>query len=116
MKLTKTDKKEIKLWIKALRSGKYKQTEGTLENGLGYCCLGVACRLFTKNPKTNSLNQLLGYETEHQPHGKRWLNLIDLKMGCVFGISLMGMNDDLGYSFNEIADVIDFFLDNGILE
>jgi len=42
-------KKNRKAWVKALRSGKYKQTKSALVNGRGdaYCCLGVAaCALF----------------------------------------------------------------------
>lgn len=30
-------------WVTALRSGKYEQTEETLYDGVGFCCLGVAC-------------------------------------------------------------------------
>ena len=37
-------KPEIKTrWVEALRSGKYMQTQGTLRNGEGFCCLGVLC-------------------------------------------------------------------------
>jgi hypothetical protein len=33
-------------WVKALRSGEYKQGTGTLGNAKdGYCCIGVACRI-----------------------------------------------------------------------
>ena len=38
-----------KQWLRALRSGCYKQTQktlGLLEAGPGFCCLGVACLLF----------------------------------------------------------------------
>lgn len=37
--------KKGKAWVKALRSGKYKQTSGTLCNDTTYsfCCLGVYC-------------------------------------------------------------------------
>jgi len=42
---------EIKaLWVKALRSGDYAQTDGCLRNEHGYCCLGVlsdVCRPIT---------------------------------------------------------------------
>ena len=39
--------KEIKAkWIEALKSGKYKQTKGTLKDEHGYCCLGVLCEIF----------------------------------------------------------------------
>jgi len=30
-------------WVKALRSGVYQQTTGTLSDSRGYCCLGVLC-------------------------------------------------------------------------
>ena len=30
-----------KRWLKALRSGKYKQAQGKLYDGKDYCCLGV---------------------------------------------------------------------------
>lgn len=42
-------------WVKALRSGKYKQAVGSLQNDEGFCCLGVACDVYLKSgdaPKT----------------------------------------------------------------
>lgn len=32
-------------WLKALRSGDFKQGQDFLESSDGYCCLGVACRI-----------------------------------------------------------------------
>lgn len=47
------NKRVKKLWIKALRSGKYKQGRGHLksnEEGVSYyCCLGVLCELALKD-------------------------------------------------------------------
>jgi hypothetical protein len=37
------DKDFKEKWVAALRSGEYQQAHGTLFNGTGYCCLGVAC-------------------------------------------------------------------------
>ena len=34
-----------KLWIKALRSGKYQQARESLRFGDAYCCLGVLCKV-----------------------------------------------------------------------
>lgn len=39
-----------KKWVKALRSGKYKQTKEVLFNGTGYCCLGVLCEVVGMSP------------------------------------------------------------------
>lgn len=35
------DKKLKTKWVKALRSGKYRQTNGVLKDKAGFCCLGV---------------------------------------------------------------------------
>ncbi len=38
-------------WVKALRSGKYKQGYGRLHDpeSNGYCCLGVLCKIYEKD-------------------------------------------------------------------
>ncbi len=36
-------------WVAALRSGEYKQTNSTLKDRDGYCCLGVLCHLFSED-------------------------------------------------------------------
>lgn len=43
-------------WIKALRSGEYKQGENQLHNQFDntYCCLGVACRIMHPRKELNS--------------------------------------------------------------
>lgn len=46
----------MKKWVKALRSGKFKQGTGTLKqyNRKGqvkYCCLGVLCELYNQDMK-----------------------------------------------------------------
>lgn len=47
----------VQKWVKALESGNFNQTTGTLKERkvsknkkerVGYCCLGVACELLTK--------------------------------------------------------------------
>lgn len=48
MAYKKMDKKVKNVWLKALRSGKYRQGEGYLckqdkNNKSRYCCLGVLC-------------------------------------------------------------------------
>lgn len=35
-------------WIEALRSGQFMQTRCQLTDGVGYCCLGVACEVYRR--------------------------------------------------------------------
>lgn len=39
-------------WADALRSGDYEQTKGSLNDGKGYCCLGVLCDLYAQDHGT----------------------------------------------------------------
>jgi hypothetical protein len=39
-------RRRVRLWVEALRSGKYRQGQGQLKTSTGeYCCLGVACEV-----------------------------------------------------------------------
>jgi hypothetical protein len=42
-------------WLTALESGGYAQCDGHLHDGVGYCCLGVACKLADIEPKAFAL-------------------------------------------------------------
>lgn len=42
------NKKNIKKWVQALRSGKYKQTKGSLKVADRHCCLGVASEVYVQ--------------------------------------------------------------------
>ena len=53
----------MKKWVKALRSGKFKQGTGTLKqfNSKGvaqHCCLGVLCELYNQEMKKNKKKML----------------------------------------------------------
>jgi hypothetical protein len=39
------DKKLKSKWVKALESGKFKRGKWQLKTQLGYCCLGVLCKI-----------------------------------------------------------------------
>lgn len=41
----KLDPADKDLWLKALRSGEYKQGQTALRRGDEYCCLGVLCEV-----------------------------------------------------------------------
>src|ERR1700733_11909656 len=47
----KPNKERIKKLVQALKSGKYKQTDGCLRYGDEFCCLGVACDIYAKETK-----------------------------------------------------------------
>jgi hypothetical protein len=104
-----------KKWLEALRSGQYVQTTGALchtgDSGDSFCCLGVLCNLRAEESKT-----LYWEEAGVYP----WMSLTfqgadGLPPTSVFkwaGLerfdadTLASMNDDRGYSFEEIADWI----------
>ena len=111
---------EIKQWVEALRSGKYKQGRGQLRFKNEYCCLGVLCDI-SKLGKWVSQDGFCDYEyttsssqdscTSSLPSPvMEWANL-----RSVLGrfnprknsTTLVKINDDRGKSFVEIADIIE---------
>jgi hypothetical protein len=96
-------KKALKAkWVSALRSGLYKQTQGTLHRisargNYSYCCLGVLCEISPKIKKLNGvedgvlIDKALDYAgfTEDQSN------------------TLQSMNDDGGHGFKRIATWIE---------
>lgn len=102
----------LKVWVQALRSGKYRQTQGRLKDDKGYCGLGVAhdlipgcewiqgesafipfdCRVFGKTIigrqiESEALEKFFGLSQEEM------LNLVH--------------NNDHGKDFRWIADYIE---------
>ncbi len=51
-------------WVKALRSGEYKQGYDRLQNPetKGYCCLGVLCKVYEEETSNQMRNTLLNDE------------------------------------------------------
>jgi hypothetical protein len=96
-------------WVVALRSGKYKQGDGSLHTNDAFCCLGVACDLVDPEgwepSRWNPQEQvLLGTsESEWMPED----------MEVSFGINrsqqerLAGRND-CGASFQQLASSIEW--------
>ncbi|OFA33311.1 hypothetical protein BAE46_00955 [Glaciecola punicea] len=110
----------IRLWIADLRSGEYQQSTGNLENNEGFCCLGVGCKTAQKNgikiyayeDKLESKGKIIGFSLRKQKSALKWLNLQN-PFGEFRGSSfkscdtLIDLNDEENYSFNEIADFIE---------
>lgn len=63
------NKNIAKKWVKALRSGKYKQGGGYLKttNNEGdsfHCCLGVLCELYNEEQRRSKKKQMKTHEVE----------------------------------------------------
>lgn len=116
-------------WVKALRSGRYKQGNYQLcsiENGKReYCCLGVRLQI-QKQLKINGNEGFdkFGNDTdvegfsENNPDFKIFDKMgmfpegVDVtieteKNGEISFSSLAGLNDEANFNFNEIADVLE---------
>lgn len=103
-----------RLWVEALRSGKYEQTTGMLRDNGNYCCLGVACDI-------SKLGEWID-DDEYQVRGERaydnvlpnevrnWLGLADDGGGFDSPDdinSALWRSNDNGASFSLIADIIE---------
>jgi hypothetical protein len=121
---------EIKaLWLAALRSGEYEQAKGYLNLDGAFCCLGVLCDLAVKQGvedltvETKSLySQAASFVTYNNDSGdlpevvREWAGLDGVSTKEVetwegsavkHPLNLVDLNDDKGYTFAEIADVIE---------
>ena len=95
------DKKLKAKWVKALRSGKYKQGREYLYANFSYCCLGVLCRVAGLKKEQLHEHVLLG----------------DVDMGkllpsaTMMKLTIMNDGEDSygtgAHSFREIADYIE---------
>lgn len=106
----KVDKKKIKKWVKALRSGKYKQTKYKLQDHRGFCCLGVACDIFIPKEKKRFLEKnrcLYGDLPKYQKHSPAWLLSINDDFDTKTNKRLSVLNDNDRMSFDEIADLLE---------
>ncbi len=114
----------MKKWVKALRSGKYKQGQGLLKqkdhnNVIRHCCLGVLCELYnedTKEKKKKKLTEevdddygacIFNEEVDYLPEiVKDWAGLTD-NTGYIGPFeSLAALNDD-GKTFKTISYIIE---------
>lgn len=111
-------------WTAALRSGEYKQGYGTLSRDNEFCCLGVLCDLAVKEGVTELTNWetidgalVYDQETAVLPFSVRKWAEIDQAQGVfsgaeqINGAALSELNDSGKFSFNKIADLIDYFAD-----
>lgn len=66
----KLPKKFKEKWLKALRSGEYKQSTGFLteqyEGESNYCCLGVACKVAHMKDSDMKFGDTVGINSIHK--------------------------------------------------
>lgn len=103
-------KSVMKKWVKALRSGKYKQCRWQLKDGDKYCCLGVLCDI-SKLSKFDGTGGYLDEELELPDDVLEYAHMRD-SVGKFIAknnreTSLSTLNDDRQYSFKKIADYIE---------
>jgi hypothetical protein len=98
------NKKIKKLWVSALRSGKYKQGKEYLYGERKYCCLGVLSKLAV-DEKVCSRKVAFGENEVLTKPVMKWANLRspNPKLG---GVRAVTLNDEKGKTFPEIADLI----------
>lgn len=111
------NKKVIRKWLKALRSGEYKQGRHALNTNDQYCCLGVLCELAVKEKVVTK------YKDEWTTHAvydgemyalpacvRDWAELDSCNPCVIFKnrseVSLAELNDQ-GRSFKQIARIIE---------
>ena len=101
-------------WVSALRSGEYQQTQERLRKEDGFCCLGVLCDLYGKenNVEWNLANNGHNYEFQdkesHLPSSvMEWAGVGDQNPDINNGTKTLAELNDIGYTFNEIADLIE---------
>ena len=98
-------------WVKALRSGEYRQTRGVLQHGDAFCCLGVLCvvaGLGIREGGDGVVGAPGGDNDAYQP-------IFDLLGGYKVSHQCSQRNDGDGecrppHSFPEIADYIEKML------
>lgn len=111
------DTKLKKKWIKALRSGKYQQTSGSLYDGEGYCCLGRLCVVLGKKfvlpleepcPRSFRVEGQL-FNTVLPPNIAEEAGMLSFSGEYISnGIRCqLSVDNDAGTSFAKIADIIE---------
>lgn len=108
-------------WVDALRSGQYSQTEEILRDNAGFCCLGVLCDLYKKELNVGTWEDRSPFDSD----GSNFVFIIDgiAESGALPGkiaslldlqdddqSTLVDLNDQQGFDFEDIADWIEINL------
>ncbi len=102
------------LWTSKLGNITIEQCTGALQkNKYAYCCLGVGCmvtipknKLLIYPASKNELRNLMGSTPNSQEASPVWLKVVDVAFEWKTSKSLVHLNDTLGLTFAEIADLL----------
>ena len=106
------------LWLDALRSGEYKQKRRKLRDTNSFCCLGVLCDLYAKEhgkewdyDKGENYYYFEEADTGLAKSVMNWAGLTEeypevIMNGQIYPTDLATINDDYGFNFNQIAELI----------
>lgn len=130
--------REAQKLANALRSGKYKQSKGCLQNKSGHCCLGVSCEIFIpkrKQLRDTNTDFLIGSLPSHQSEAPQWLKKLNYHFSEKAGVTLAMLNDGglvesefktskgvykqdelSSFTFDEIADLIELVFVHKMLD
>lgn len=114
----KINKKQFNRWLQALYNEEMPQTTGSLQKENGYCCLGVACKLFIPKSKLElKYGGLMGGSMpQSQEYAPEWLKDISSKFKDESGESLDKLNDKELMTFPEIAMCLDLVYNHNFLK
>lgn len=108
------NREQFNKWIKALKSGRYKQTKITLQDESGYCCLGLGCKILIpkKELKLKDSINMYGNYPDDQPKAPKWLQEIndDFKTNerNITSRSLSKLNDQNDWTFEQISEALTY--------
>lgn len=98
-------------WLRALRSGKYKQCTGELRRRDEFCCLGVLCDVIDpkswRKPVANSYEQKRHTNGELLPAHVMKLTGIDANTAWSLSLKNDGLPSKPRMSFKQIASWIE---------
>lgn len=103
------NRRQLEIWINALRSGEFKQGYNQLQKGDTYCCLGVACKVLIPEHKLeiDEDGDMYGIMPGIQSYCPKWLDEIAEDFTNKTGRELPNLNDAAGLTFDEIADLLE---------
>lgn len=105
-----------KKWVEALRSGEFEQGRGCLCKNKRYCCLAVGIVIAQRNGvhvrEATSMTGKVAFDDDayYVPEAvRKWLGLASFSgsYGENRSRGLDSDNDSMGFSFSQIADIIE---------